>query len=159
MGGMKTPARKTLAARKKSTTPKGPTRKTYSVFISHSTKDRWIARQIANLLEERGRKYGVKAFLDERDILVGDSIPDTIRENIRECGEFLVLLSKNSIDRPWVLIEISAAWAHTKRIIAVIDKVTPEDMPQIMIPYKAVDLNDLEEYIRQLLDRAKGARR
>lgn len=133
-------------------------RKAYLVFISHSTKDRWIARQIAKLLEERGEKYRVKTFLDERDILVGDSIPDTIRENIRDCGEFLVLLSKNSIDRPWVLIEISAAWAHNKRIIAVIDKVTPEEMPEIILPYKAVDLNGLDEYIRQLLDRAKGAR-
>ena len=29
--------------------------------------------------------------------------------NIKECSEFLVLLTRNSIDRPWVLIEISAA--------------------------------------------------
>ena len=129
------------------------------VFISHSTKDRWIAKQIANLLEVRGRKQRVTTFLDERDILIGDSIPDTIRDNIRNCSEFLVLLSKNSINRPWVLIEISAAWGHGKRIIAIIDKVTPEEMPEIMLPYKAVDLNNLEEYIDQLLDRAKGVDR
>lgn len=129
------------------------------VFISHSTKDRWIAKQTANLPEVRGRKHGVTTFLDERDILIGDSIPDTIRDNIKNCGEFLVLLSKNSINRPWVLIEISAAWGHGKRIIAIIDKVTPEEMPEIMLPYKAVDLNNLEEYIDQLLDRAKGAGR
>jgi hypothetical protein len=130
----------------------------YLVFVSHSTKDRWIARQIAQLLERSGVDYGVKTFLDERDIEVGDSIPDTIRQNIKECNEFLVLLTKNSIDRPWVLIEISAAWGHGKRIIAVIDKVTPEEMPEIMLPYKAVDLNELEEYVGQLLNRARGVR-
>ena len=67
-----------------------------------------------------------------------------------------MLLTGNSIDRPWVLIEISAAWGHSKRIIAVIDKVTPEEMPEIMLPYKAVDLNDLDDYIRQMVDRARG---
>jgi hypothetical protein len=127
------------------------------VFVSHSTKDRWIARQIARLMEGVG--YGVRAFLDERDIQVGDSIPESIRQNIQDCNEFLVLLTKNSIDRPWVLIEISAAWGHNKRIIAIIDKVTPEEMPDIILPYKAVDLNDLDEYIKQLSDRAKGARK
>lgn len=152
----KAPARKPRPAKRKATT-KVAGQEAYLVFISHSTKDRWIAKQIASLLEEHGRKYRVKAFLDERDIQFGDSIPDTIRENIKDCDEFLVLLSKNSIDRPWVLIEISAAWAHAKRIIAVIDKVTPEEMPEIMLPYKAVDLNGLDEYIPQLLDRAKGA--
>jgi len=126
----------------------------YLVFISHSTKDRWIAKQIAKLLEESG---DVKTFLDERDIKVGDSIPESIRSNIQQCNEFLVLLTKNSLDRPWVLIEISAAWGHGKRIIAIIDKVAPEDMPEIMLPYKAIDLNDLDEYIRQLGERIKGA--
>jgi TIR domain len=130
----------------------------YLVFVSHSTRDRWIAKQISQLLETSGVDYGVKTFLDERDIGVGDSIPDTIRDNIKECNEFLVLLTKNSIERPWVLIEISAAWGHGKRIIAVIDKVTPEEMPEIMLPYKAIDLNNLEEYIGQLLNRAKGVR-
>jgi hypothetical protein len=109
--------------------------KRYLVFVSHSTKDRWIAKQISQLLESSGVDFGVKPFLDERDIVVGDSIPDTIRQKIKECNEFLVLLTKNSIERPWVLIEISAAWGHGKRIIAVIDKVTPEEMPEIMLPY------------------------
>jgi hypothetical protein len=56
-----------------------------------------------------------------------------------------------------VLIEISAAWGHGKRIIAIIDKVAPEEMPEIMLPYRAIDLNDLDEYIRQLGERVKGA--
>jgi hypothetical protein len=142
--------------RKKRASPKGRKRsgEKFLVFISHSTNDRWIARQIAMLLEAAG---GITTFLDERDIEVGDSIPESIRANIQQCDEFLVLLTKNSINRPWVLIEISAAWGHNKRIIAVIDKVAPEDMPEIMLPYKAVDLNDLEQYIRQVKDRVKGA--
>jgi hypothetical protein len=66
-------------------------------------------------------------------------------------------LTKNSIERPWVLIEIGAAWALEKRIVAIIDKVTPQEMPDIIAPYKAIDLNDLDDYLEQLIGRAKGA--
>jgi len=138
-------------------TQKAQTRKSYLVFISHSKKDRWIAKQMATLIEEEGREYGAKTFLDEKDIAGGESIPESIRRNIQECDEFLVLLSRYSIDRPWVLIEIGAAWVLERRIIAIIDKVTPEEMPDIITPYKAIDLNSFEEYLEQLINRAKEA--
>ena len=131
--------------------------KTYLVFISHSEKDRWIAKQMAALIEERCREYDVRTFLDEKDITGGESIPESIRKNIQECSEFLVLLSRYSIDRPWVLIEIGAAWVLGKRIIAIIDKITPEEMPGIITPYKAIDLNNFNEYLEQLFNRIKEA--
>ena len=131
----------------------------YLVFISHSGKDRWIAKQMANLIEEKGREYNVKTFLDEKDIEGGDSISESIRESIEKCNEFLVLLSRYSIDREWVLIEIGAAWGLRKRIIAITDKVAPEEMPDIITPYKAIDLNSFEEYLDQLINRAKEARK
>jgi len=133
-----------------------PAKKGYLVFISHSTKDRWIARQAAKLIEAQGRGHGIKTFLDEKDIEGGESIPETIRQNIQRCHEFLVLLSRNSIDRPWVLMEIGAAWALEKRIIAITDKVTPEEMPDIIAPYKAIDLNSFDDYLEQLLKRVKA---
>lgn len=137
---------------------KTQTVKSYLVFISHSTKDRWIARQMAALIEEGGQEYGVKTFLDEKDIAGGDSIPDSIRRNIQECSEFVVLLSRYSVDRPWVLVEIGAAWALGKRIVAIIDKVTPEEMSDIIASYKAIDLKNFNDYLEQLFNRAKEAR-
>ena len=128
----------------------------YLVFISYSEKDRWIARQIATLIEGKCEGFGIKTFLDEKDIKGGDSISESIRKNILKCDEFLVLLSWYSIYQPWVLIEIGAAWVLEKRIIAIIDKVTPEEMPDIMTPYKAIDLNNFDEYLYQLIKRVKG---
>lgn len=130
--------------------------KKYLVFISHSNKDRWIAGQIAKIIEEKGQEYGLRVFLDEKDIESGDSIPESIRKNIQACDEFIVLLSRYSVDRPWVLIEIGAAWVLGKRIIAIIDKVTPEEMPDAITPYKAIDLNNFDEYLKEILKRAKG---
>ena len=134
---------------------KKPQKKRYLVFISHSGKDRWVAKQMAVLIEGKGRRYGIKAFLDEKDITGGESIPASIRKNIRDCDEFLVLLSRYSIDRPWVLIEIGAAWVLGKRITAIVDKVTPEEMPDIITPYKAIDLNSFDDYLDQVVARAK----
>ncbi len=135
------------------------TKEKYLVFISHSSKDRWIAKQIANIIEQKCKRYNITTFLDEKDIAGGDSIPETIRDNIQNCQEFIVLLSRYSIDRPWVLIEIGAAWGLGRRVTAIIDKVTPEEMPDIMTPYKAIDLNNFDDYIKELIIRAKGGKK
>ena len=125
----------------------------YTVFISHSIKDRFIARQVADLIETAGREHGIDTFLDEKDIEYGGSIPDEIRQQIRNCGELVVLLSEYSVDRPWVLIEIGAAWVLEKRIVAVMDKLSPDQMPDVIAPYRGVDLNDVQAYVRELVDR------
>jgi hypothetical protein len=81
----------------------------YRVFLSHSHKDRWIAKQCARLIEEAAKPQ-VEVFFDEKDIEGGRSIPDSVRTGIEKCDEFVVLLSRYSKDRPWVLIEVGAAW-------------------------------------------------
>jgi hypothetical protein len=95
------------------------------------------------------------AFLYEKDIGAGASIPGSIRKSLRECGEFLVLLSRYSLESHWVSIEMGAAWVLGKRIIAIVDKITPEEMPDIITPYKAVDLNDFDQYLQELFQRVK----
>jgi len=137
-------------------TMKSQTGKDYLVFISHSERDKWIAKQMSNQIEEKCKEYNVKTFLYEKNIEGGESIPESIRKNIQECDEFVVLISRYSIDRPWILIEIGAAWVLGKRITAIIDKVTPEEMPNIMTPYKAIDLNQFDEYLEQLFNRIKN---
>ena len=61
--------------------------------------------------------------------------------------EFVVLLSRYSKDRPWVLIEMGAAWGLRKPIVAIIDKIAPKEMPDIVNAYKAIDLNDFDQYL------------
>lgn len=129
----------------------------YRVFLSYSHKDRWIAKQCAKLIAERSGAR-VDVFLDEKDIEGGESIADSVRTSIERCDEFLVLLTRYSKDRQWVLIEMGAAWGLRKAIVAVIDKIGPKEMPDIISPYKAIDLNDFDEYINQLLKRVKASK-
>jgi TIR domain len=132
-------------------------REHYRVFFSHSHKDRWIAKQCVRLIED-GAGGRVSVFLDERDIEFGQSIGDSVRENIELCDEFLVLFSRYSKDRPWVLAEMGAAWGLRKPIIVIVDKVGPNEMPDMVNPYKPVDLNEFDEYLKQLLKRVRAKR-
>lgn len=148
-----------MKSKKSIVAKKTKTGKNYLVFISHSTKDRWIARQMANLIEAKGRKYGVRAFLDEKDIEGGQSITEAIVKNIKECDEFVVLLSHDSINRSWVLVEIGGALLLDKLIVAIIHKILPKEMPDVIVQHRAIDLNDFDIYLEQLLMRAKGVKR
>ena len=69
-----------------------------------------------------------------------------------------MLLSRYSKDRPWVLIEMGAAWGLRKPIVVIADKIAPKEMPDILSRDKAIDLNDFDQYITQLLKRAKTGR-
>jgi hypothetical protein len=130
-------------------------KKKYFVFISHSSKDTFIAKQLDKLIREKCRRHNVKTFLDERDIKGGDQISDTIKSNIKACDELLVLISRYSVDSSWVLLEIGAAWMGNKRIVPIVDKVTPEEMPAIIVQHKAIDLNEFEKYLDEIVERAK----
>ena len=123
----------------------------YLVFISHSSKDRWIARQMARLIEEQG----IQTFLDEKDIQGGDLIFETIRKKIQECDELLVLLNSYSAESDWVKFEIGAAWVLRKRIVPIVDNVSAEQMPVLPEQVQAVDLNDFDNYLNHLVERAK----
>ena len=133
-------------------------RRDYLVFISHASKDKWVANQMAKLIGAAGRTGGVKVFLDEKDIHGGDSIPEAIRTNLRSCDELVVLLTRNSISREWVLVEIAGAWVLGKRVVAIMDQVTPKELPDVIANCRAVDLNDFDTYLADVKLRARKSR-
>ncbi|MBI5385567.1 MAG: toll/interleukin-1 receptor domain-containing protein [Verrucomicrobia bacterium] len=117
-----------------------------------------MARQLARLIDAAGGKHGLKTFLDEKDIQSGDSIPETIRENLRRCDELVVLLTRNSLHREWVLVEIAGAWVLGKRVVAVMDQVLPKELPNVIANCRAVDLNEFDTYLADVKNRAQKSR-
>jgi len=75
------------------------------VFISHSSKDKVFARQLAASLDVAS----VDFFLDERDIAGGDSIPERVFAAISEASHAIYVISKHSVASRWVQDEIGAA--------------------------------------------------
>jgi predicted peroxiredoxin len=74
-------------------------------FISHSTKDKPFVRKLAADLVSSG----VRVWLDEQQILVGDSIPEKIAQGLAESDFFLIVTSRNSVDSQWVKKELNTA--------------------------------------------------
>lgn len=79
--------------------------KTAKIFISHSSKDKEFARRLSNDLQARN----VPVWFDELEIKVGDSLNNKIQEGINESGWLGIILSKNSVQSPWVEQELNAA--------------------------------------------------
>jgi hypothetical protein len=78
------------------------------VFISHSSKDKGFVRRIAADLVANG----VKIWIDEQQILVGDSVPEKIAQGLAESDFFLIVISRNSVESTWVRKELNSALVH-----------------------------------------------
>lgn len=76
-----------------------------SIFLSHSSKDKFFVRELA----ERLREYGVKVWLDEAEIKIGESLTEKIGRAIDEMDYVGVILSSNSINSEWVQRELQVA--------------------------------------------------
>src|SRR3954452_19424141 len=98
---------------------------TARIFISHSAKDAWVARQIAAEI----RRRGAETFLDEADIAHGDDFEEAILRAEEACSELLVLLTPWSLKRTWVWPEIGFFRRARKRIVGVLYQPVDEFGP------------------------------
>jgi len=110
-----------------------------SVFISYSSKDRPVARRIGADLQKRG----IRVWLDEFEILPGDSIVDKIAEGIRASEYLVVLISRSSVGSTWVRREFEIAFgrdreASERRIIPV--RVDDAPVPPYLAAIHILDL-------------------
>lgn len=128
--------------------------KPYQVFVSHATADRWLAKTICEQIE----KTGAITFRDDRDIAGGDDIPEEIRRQIKQSKEIVVLLSPESVDRKWVILEVGAAWGWSKRmrIVTIRCHVSVDPIPDMIKSKKAISLEDLDQYLTELGQRVRG---
>lgn len=103
---LRTTARESYQVQAKCSDPleRRPTLK--SIFLSHSSLDKPIARRIAESL----KALGVKVWLDEAEIGVGDSLTDKIGEGLVNADFVGALLSSNSVNSKWVKKELEIAY-------------------------------------------------
>lgn len=80
-----------------------------TVFISHASEDKQVAREIATQL----REHGFITWLDIHSISPGDNLRAAIEKAISQADVVLVLVSRNSASSPWVTDEWSAIREHT----------------------------------------------
>lgn len=125
------------------------------VFISHSSRDTWVAKQIAREVEA----CGATPFLDEAEIDVGADFEEDILGFLEKAHELVVLLTPWALDRPYVWAEIGAAWGRRIPIVALLLGITPGELqsrpgvPVLLKKRNLIELNEISSYVEQLKQR------
>jgi hypothetical protein len=127
----------------------------YRVFFSHGSDDKYI---VANFLKPRVEATGAKVFLDAGEIQYGDNFRALILEELAICDELLVLFTKSSLRRPWVLAEVGATLIRRKRIVAICYGPSESELQELGIlsllgTNNLLKLDDFDDYLSQLKTR------
>lgn len=109
------------------------------VFLSYGGCDSDIATQIATHLESQG----LRVWFAPWDIDYGDDVIRRIEQGLEVCRTFLILLSPESLERPWVRQELSSALSKAlnepgREIIPI--RYKPCELPAFLSTRKWLDL-------------------
>jgi hypothetical protein len=93
-------------------------------FLSHSSRDKPLARRIARRLSHRG----VTVWLDEEEMQIGDRLSERLASEIRRSSHFLVLLTNASCASKWVEKEIEVARSVSDPAIPIVPLIAEENL-------------------------------
>jgi hypothetical protein len=121
----------------------------YDVFLSYSSTDVTIAKKIQQKLIEQG----IMCFFAEKELMGGDRFSDEIRTALIESSEVCILFSTSAKESTWVTTEWGAAWALNKKIVPILYRTSPKDLPERLKELQCKDIDELEDYINELIGR------
>jgi hypothetical protein len=78
--------------------------KEWDVFISHASEDKEDARPLAVAL----RRAGVRVWLDEQELILGDRLPRKIDEGLARSKWGIVILNPHFFQKEWPRTELDA---------------------------------------------------
>lgn len=128
------------------------------VFISHSARDTWVAKQIAREIS----LCGATPFLDEADVEIGVDFEEDIRDFLDKAHELVVLLTPWALERPYVWAELGAAWGRRIPIIVLLHGINASELqsrsgiPVFLKRQNFLELNEVDTYLDQLRQRVVG---
>ena len=115
------------------------------VFLSYSHRDKAFAGHLARDL----RQAGVRVWIDEAEVRIGESLIDKISKAILEVDYLIAVLSPNSVASPWVREELEQAYnlqiiGRTLRVLPVLYQTC--ELPQFLAHRKYVDFTSPDNY-------------
>ncbi|MCP4346838.1 MAG: TIR domain-containing protein [Desulfobacterales bacterium] len=102
----------------------------WDVLIAFAWKDFSTVNEITDLL----KRYGIRYWLEDEQIMPGDSIPQKIEQGVQNSRFFMPCFSRNQIKAGWVREEYGA----------VLDRMLRGNMKQSIIPLVLDDMDDTE---------------
>ncbi len=128
------------------------------VYLAHATEDKEdLAKPIAEYLMQKG----IKVWYDQWEIKSGDSLRQKMDQGLNDCTHFLVLLTQNSLKKPWVLTEIDAGFTDALderiRFMGVrsgvdVSEVSPLLRTRLLPNIDPTDTNSLDTLVDDIWD-------
>lgn len=100
-----------------------------TIFLCHSTVDKAFARRLARDLD----RQGVRFWLDEAEIKIGDSLIERLQTAIGEVDYLVAILSPDAVASPWVQRELG---------IATTQRIKGHGIPILPLMYRRCNLPD-----------------
>jgi hypothetical protein len=129
------------------------------VFLCHASEDKSLARRIA----EDFQRAEIDTFYAEWSIVGGDSIPQRIDAGLRSCTHFVVLLTENSVERPWVKTEIDAGFIRMvegqSKFLPLRHNLPLERLPPLLRTRHAPELTRYDQDIHTIIGEIYGISR
>jgi len=123
---------------------------TYDVFVSHSSRDRAFAADVADRLVAEG----LQPFYDA-SVPIGEDVSKAIWDAIAECRAFIVIVSPDSTPDAMGMVELGAAIAWHKPIFVLLDGPASLRLPEALQQFQAYPRNRVDEvlaHIRQTFE-------
>lgn len=116
-----------------------------SIFLSHNRADKPFARRLATDLEHQGIRY----WLDEAEIKVGESLITKIRDGIDSMEFVAVILSPDSVASTWVQREVDVATTQEiqgrrVKVLPIMYRECP--LPGFLLGKKYADFTNNADY-------------
>jgi hypothetical protein len=118
----------------------------HGLFLSHTSEDKPFVRKLKKDLEAHGVE---DVWLDEAEILVGDSLTGKISEALSKTRFVGVVLSPRSIKSAWVEKELEAAITReisTGEVVVLPMLYEPCDLPPFLVGKLYADFTSDEKY-------------
>ena len=118
------------------------------IFISHAVANRNIARSLADTLE--AAREDVTTFLASRpgDIRADEDWLEGIERALQEADTYIILLTPESVLRPWVSFEAGAAWFFQRQLVFVrIQDLSTDDIPLPINSRQVYAIDDKEQLL------------
>lgn len=125
-----------------------------SVFLSHNENDKPFARRLGADLES----HGIKVWIDEAEIKIGDSLIEKISDGLREIDYVAVILSLNSVKSKWVQEEINIAMYRqiSNKTIKILPILYQKCEQPIFLEGRKycdfLDVNKYQESLKELIE-------
>lgn len=125
------------------------------VFVSHASEDK---QRFVVKFAQRLRENGVDAWLDQWEMLPGDSLVDRIFEQgLKNAQAVVIVLSAVSVEKPWVREELNHSVVKRisrglKIIPVVIDKCEVPQCLQATLWQRVDDLEQYDDAFQRILD-------